>query len=284
MRTFVNNAYGKLKKVLLCPIDNYRIEPINEIAKGWIEAGYEMDYELCKKQHENLIRAYEENGVSVELIAPEENLTYQVFARDFGICLKEGYVLGHFKEPCRQGETVCYEKKLKELGVPCIARCTSGCFEGGDFCFLDENTLLMGVIDRTDPVGFESIKAQLDDLGYEMVPIKVDRKYLHIDIIINIIAKDTVIICPELLPEAIINRFKRRNFNMLTITKEEVLEYAANIQGLGDGKVLSSTSNVKMNQRMRELGLEVIEVDISEIVKGGGGIHCMTFPLIREVR
>ena len=33
---------------------------------------------------------------------------------------------------------------------------------------------------------------------------------------------------------------------------------------------------------MRDLGLEVIEVDISEIVKGGGCIHCMTFPLVRE--
>ena len=140
----------------------------------------------------------------------------------------------------------------------------------------------MGVIDRTDPAGFESVKAQLDDLGYDMVPIKVDRKYLHIDIIINIIAKDTVIICPDLLPENIVNRFKRRGFNMIEITKEEVLEYAANIQGLGDGKVLSSTTNVKTNQRMRDLGLEVIEVDISEIVKGGGGIHCMTFPLVRE--
>lgn len=69
---------------------------------------------------------------------------------------------------------------------------------------------------------------------------------------------------------------------MIEITKEEVLAYAANIQGLGDGKVISANTNTKTNQRMREFGLEVIEVDISEIVKGGGGIHCMTFPLIRE--
>jgi len=282
MATFVNNAYGKLKKVLLCPADYYRIEPINGISRKWMEQGYEMDYELCKKQHKALIQAYEDNGVEVELIEPKEGLTYQIFARDFGICLKEGYVLGHFKEPVRQPETALCEKKLKELGVPCIARCTAGCFEGGDFCFLDENTLLMGVIDRTDPAGFDSVKAQLSDLGYEMTPIYVDRKYLHIDIIINIIAKDTVIICPDLLPDGIVQRFKRRNFKMIEITKEEVLAYAANIQGLGDGKVISANTNTKTNQRMREFGLEVIEVDISEIVKGGGGIHCMTFPLIRE--
>lgn len=282
MNTFVNNAYGTLKKVLLCPADFYQIEPINGISKKWMSEGYQMDYELCKKQHQALVQAYQDNGVEVELIEASEGLTYQIFARDFGICVKEGVVLGHFKEPCRQKETALYEQKLKELGIPIVARCTNGCFEGGDFCFLDENTLLMGIIDRTDLAGFESVKAQLSDLGYEMSPIYVDRKYLHIDIIINIIAKDTVIICPELLPDGIVQRFKRRNFKMIEITKEEVLEYAANIQGLGNGKVISACTNTKTNQRMRDLGLEVIEVDISEIVKGGGGIHCMTFPLIRE--
>lgn len=282
MKTFVNNAYGKLKRVLLCPSDYYQIEPINEISRKWMREDYQMDYDLCRQQHKALVKAYEDNGVKVELIEPKEGLTYQIFARDFGICVKEGYVLGHFKEPCRQGETLLYEKKLKDLGIPCVARCTSGCFEGGDFCFLDENTLLMGVIDRTDIAGFESVRAQLSDLGYEMTPVFVDRKYLHIDIIINIIAKKTVIICPELLSDGIVQRFRRRGFQMIEITKEEVVDYAANIQGLGDGKVISADTNTRTNQRLRDLGFEVIEVDISEIVKGGGGIHCMTFPLERE--
>lgn len=284
MKTFVNNAYGKLKKVLLCPIDNYVIQPINFVAKSWMEKGHEMDYELCKKQHEALVKAYQDNGVEVEFVEAKEGLVYQVFARDFGICLKEGYVLGHFKEPCRQGETEVYEKRLAELGVPCIARCTSGCFEGGDFCFLDEHTLLMGVIDRTDMAGFNSVKEQVNDLGYELIPVKVDRKYLHIDVCINIIAENTVIICPDILPDGIVKRFERRGFQMIKITPEEVMQYAANIQGIGDGKVISSSTNTVTNERMRALGLEVIEVDISEIVKGGGGIHCMTFPLEREAK
>ncbi|WP_206537514.1 arginine deiminase family protein [Listeria aquatica] len=32
---------------------------------------------------------------------------------------------------------------------------------------------------------------------------------------------------------------------------------------------------------MKELGLEVIEINLEEILKGGGGPHCMTFPLER---
>lgn len=33
---------------------------------------------------------------------------------------------------------------------------------------------------------------------------------------------------------------------------------------------------------MRAYGLKVIEVDLKEILKGGGGPHCMSFPLERE--
>jgi len=32
---------------------------------------------------------------------------------------------------------------------------------------------------------------------------------------------------------------------------------------------------------MRKRGIKVTEVDITEIVKAGGGPHCMTFPLSR---
>ena len=138
------------------------------------------------------------------------------------------------------------------------------------------------MIDRTDMSGFNSVKEQLDSLGYDVIPVPVARKYLHIDVCINIIAKNTVIICPDILPEGVVARFERRGFNMIKITPEEVMQYSANIQSLGNGKVISSTTNTKVNQIMRDLGLEVIEVDISEIVKGGGGIHCMTFPLVRE--
>lgn len=282
MKTYVNNGYGTLKKILLCPIDNYKILPINVISKQWLAEGNTLDFDLCKKQHEALQKVYRDNGVEIEMMEPEEKLVYQVFARDGGVCLKEGYVLGRLKEPTRQGEEIQYEKKMNELDIPCIARCTSGCFEGGDFCFLDENTLLQGIIDRTDWAGFNSVKDQVDALGYDLIPVPIARKYLHIDICINIIAKDTVILCPEILPEGIIARFKRRGFRIIEITPEEVLAFSANVQSLGKGRVVSATTNTKINKIMRDMGLEVFEVDISEIVKGGGGIHCMTAELVRE--
>ena len=33
---------------------------------------------------------------------------------------------------------------------------------------------------------------------------------------------------------------------------------------------------------MKALGFELVEVDLVELLKAGGGPHCMTFPIIRE--
>lgn len=36
-----------------------------------------------------------------------------------------------------------------------------------------------------------------------------------------------------------------------------------------------------VNEQMHAYGLKVIEVDLKEILNGGGGPHCMSFPLER---
>lgn len=45
------------------------------------------------------------------------------------------------------------------------------------------------------------------------------------------------------------------------------------------GKVLFSERGVKTLKNLEKSGVEVITVDISEINKLGGGIHCSTLPL-----
>lgn len=157
-RCFVKNSTGVLKKVLLCPPNYMKLQPINVIADKWIKENNGLNIEKCIKEHNDLIKAYEENGVEVVLMKPEAKLTNEVFARDFGGCIREGYILGNFKEPIRYGETIAYKNKMEELGVPCVAKVSKGYFEGGDFWFLDDNTLAIGVIARTDETAIIEIK------------------------------------------------------------------------------------------------------------------------------
>ncbi len=190
-RCFVKNSTGVLKKVLLCPPNYMKLQPINVIADKWIKENNGLNIEKCIKEHNDLIKAYEENGVEVVLMKPEAKLTNEVFARDFGGCIREGYILGNFKEPIRYGETIAYKSKMEELGIPCVAKVSKGYFEGGDFWFLDDNTLAIGVIARTDETAIIEINDQISKFGYEIIPVKCSEENLHLDMCFNIVDEKT---------------------------------------------------------------------------------------------
>lgn len=282
MKTYVNNGTGVLKRVLLCSPEYLEFEAINVITEGWIEKGEKANIAECLREHDEFVQAYRENGVEVELIKTNKNLTYQVFARDFGGCVKEGVIMGRFREPCRIGETAEYEKKLKELNIPVVARCTSGAFEGGDFWMIDEYTIAQGIIARTDNAGFYNVKSQVEELGYTMIGVPCNRRNLHLDMCFNIVAEKTAVVCKEALPDNFLKLLEKRGFTLIDVPQEGVFKHFCNLQCLGNDRVLTLKSNKIVNEKMRALGLKTIELDIKEILKGGGGPHCMTFPLERE--
>lgn len=277
------NVTGTLRKVLLCPPDYYSIKGYNNpVAKvTCAEDGGDIDHEKAKAQHKELIKTYLELGIDVELMEPDPNCIYQVFARDFGGNVREGAIMGLFKEPQRWPETALWEAKLRELGIPNAARCTAGVVEGGDFTMIDDHTLLFGLYDRTDPIGVQSVGFQLEELGYSVETVRVPAKWMHLDGSLNVIAEDVVIICKDIMPAGIIERFERRGFDIIDVKPEDIFSLGANVEAIGGHRVIAA-AGTKMNDTLREHGIEVIEVEVDEILRGGGCIHCMTFPLIRE--
>lgn len=280
-KKFVRNSTGVLKKVLLCPPNYMKLQPINVIAEKWISENNKLNIDRCMEEHKELIQAYNENGVEVELMKPDAKLTNEVFARDFGGCIGEGYILGNFREPIRFGETKAYEDKMEELGIPCVAKVTKGIFEGGDFWFLDDNTLAIGEIARTDETAIQEIGDQISKFGYNIIPVKCPKENLHLDMCFNIVAEKLAVVCRQALPDSFIKILEDRKFELIDIPQEGVFKHHCNLQALGNGRVISLKANEAVNQKLKAFGLNVIELDLKEVLKSGGGPHCMTFPLVR---
>lgn len=278
---YVSNATNELKKVIVCSPKYYKFNAINEITKAWMEKGETEQNDLMVKEWQTLIDAYKENGVKVIEMEPQESLEVQTFARDFGAMIKEGAIIGKFRHPARQKETAVYEAKLKELGVPIVARCNAGCFEGGDFWMIDEHTIAFGLVDRTDQAGVDNLREQLQKFGYTVVGVPVALEHLHLDMCFNIVAPKVCLASKSVLPFWFIKMLERRDFTIIDVPEELIEKHGCNVQALGNNKVLGIKNNESVNKDLEAAGVEVIKLPLEQILKAGGGPHCMTYPVER---
>ena len=275
---FVKNSTGKLKQVLMSYPQYLSIEPINVISKHFKD--HQLDKKKIDEEFNLLVQTYQNLGIEVFFLPPIETYPDAVFARDFGACLKDGYILGRFKHEYRKNERKAYEKKMQELNIPQLFKIHEGYFEGGDFFFLDDKTIVIGLLERTNQIGYQEIKEHFKN-QYEVLFVESDPEFLHLDMCFNLIDEHLALICKDAFDISFLQELQKRKIELIEVSKEDIFRHGLNVQALGDKKVLALKKNHDINLQIKQKGYEVIELDITEILKCGGGIHCMTFPLKR---
>ncbi|MGN0370084.1 MAG: dimethylarginine dimethylaminohydrolase family protein [Butyrivibrio sp.] len=276
---FVKDGTSILKRVLVSRPQFLKPAPINEIAKLWKDTTPDVDKML--KEHREFVDAYRNAGVEVEFLEPDEDRPNSVFSRDFGCCVKEGYIMGNFKLDMRYKEHVDYKKRMEALNIPMIGEVKEGTFEGGDFMFMNEKWVVVGMADRTNEAGLKEIGRILEPLGYEVTGVRLNASYLHLDMCFNLVDENLAVSYKDGLPKDFQKLLEKRGIEIIDVPEKAIFLHGCNLQALGNHRVLSLKSNEIVNERLATKGMEVIELDITEILKAGGGPHCMTFPLLR---
>ena len=69
---------------------------------------------------------------------------------------------------------------------------------------------------------------------------------------------------------------------IVEVEYREAKNLGVNLVALGDGKVLSMAGAEDLNAKMRALGFEVYDPDMSMFTLGGGGVHCLSQALCRR--
>jgi N-dimethylarginine dimethylaminohydrolase len=279
---YFDNEYGKLRKVLLCPPKYFRWEAINEVAKKNLEMPQKFSYELALEQHNELADALRTAGVEVYFIEPSEPHHYMVYTRDFGKNVERGVLLGRFRLPVRMGEEDLFEKYLREKGFPIVGKVACGAFEGGDVHFVDRETMAVGVGARSTMEAVESARKILSPEGVDVIPVKFDPKYLHLDLLFVVIAEKLCLACPEGLPEDFLNLLKKKKFELIEVSKEDAMQLKNNVLAIDEKTILSFKENTEVNKKLKAYGFEVLTPHLSMFTMGGGGPRCLTFPLERD--
>ena len=277
-----DNEFSRLKTAILCPPTYFEIrKPINVIQAKWHERGRGPDPEIRGRQYEIFKNTLSREGVTVWEISPSDQYTYQIFTRDICVMSNQGAIIANLKFDPRKGEEKAAEKELISRGISIsFAFEYPAIFEGGDFVFIDKENVLLGIGDRTNRDALKKLSALLPSVHIH--PVYLPEGYLHLDVVLNIVSRNIALAYLPALDNDTRSYLESSQIRIIEVSSEEQETMGTNALAIGSNRIIAAGSNRQVNEQMKKAGLDVIEIDMSEILKGGGGPRCMTLPVLRE--
>ena len=188
--------------------------------------------------------------------------------------------------------------------------------EGGDVLVLSPETVMVGLGERTAPAGMEILARRLFAEGtvknVVVVHLRHDRSVMHLDTVFTMIDVNKFNVFPGMLDNVDVHILTSASAEKIHVVHSDGLESALaetlgrddlemiptggdaigrlreqwddgnNTVALAPGVVIAYARNQETNRRLRQAGVEVLELDASELCRGRGGSRCMTQPVLRD--
>ena len=285
---YLKSETGPLLDVLLGPADTFRwLGPENaefsSLVRDSLRRGRVYDQALAEKQHAEMVHAYQQSGTRCHFLPVDEGTPMQVFARDSSFMTPYGAVICQLANPRRRGEYAPALRFYLDNNVPIYDMVSMGNFEGGDFNIIRPGVALVGYTDhRSEGVAARQVAQWFIDEGWEIKFAPIDPFYVHIDLMVCMLTENCAAVCLDTTDDEIVVWLKQKNIEIVPASFEETMALGCNVVALGNDKVLSTLVAKDLNQKMRAVGLEVYDPDMTMFTWAGGGVHCMCQPLRRD--
>jgi N-dimethylarginine dimethylaminohydrolase len=260
------------RRYLMCPPEHFAVTySINP----WMRPGQVTDPATAMRQWARLRQVYLDLGHDVRTIEPVRGLPDMVFAAN-GATVIGGRVLGaRFRYPQRAKEAGAYLVWFCDHGYPQV-RAAEHVNEGeGDILFTGR-ALLAGYGFRTDRAAAAELAGVF---GLPVVSLRLtDPRFYHLDTALCVLDSDTAMYYPPAFDDAGRAAIAAQ-FAELIEAKDEDAEVLG-LNAVSDGlHVVLPVQARSLAAQLRERGFEPLGVDMSELLKGGGGPKCCTLEL-----
>ena len=175
---------------------------------------------------------------------------------------------------------------LARLGVPILKTVHgTGTFEGADVFYLTDDVVLIGRGLRSNDEGCRQVAHLLTDIGMTPIIVEMAHGTGHLDGGLSIVDRRTALVWPYHCPIRAYETLRRLGYTVIEVPDhaEASRNAALNIVPLAPGAVLMPAGNPHTRQALESAKITCQEVDVAELLKGGGSVHCMTGVLQRDV-
>jgi N-dimethylarginine dimethylaminohydrolase len=279
----VDSEYGRLRDVLIGPVDHFRWQPGNAVAQRAERVALHFDYAVAKAQYGEMLDAYRQAGVEVHVPPADPHLPYQIFARDSSAMTPWGALILQCQKVYRRGEYASCIQFYLDREIPIYDCITAGQLEGGDFMVLKPGVAICGYSgERSSEPAVRQLQAWFESEGWEFHTYAFDPHFLHLDVQMGMIAEGLAVVCVEAVEPELVEWLRARDIRAIPISYGEAMQLGTNVVALGDERVLVPASSQHLIEACRAEGLTVYDPDVSMIANGGGAVHCMCQALRRD--
>jgi N-dimethylarginine dimethylaminohydrolase len=260
------------RSYLMCPPSHFAV---TYAINPWMRPDRPTDVDLAMRQWARLRQVHLDLGHDVRTIEPVAGLPDMVYAAN-GATVVNGMVLGvRFAHPERAGEAGAYLDWFRESGSWDVREAGVVNEGEGDILFTGR-VLLAGYGFRSDRAAAGELEAAF---GLPVVSLRlVDPRFYHLDTALCVLDSDTAMYYPAAFDDEA-RAALAGQFAELIEAKDEDAEVLG-LNAVSDGRhVVLPVQARKLAFQLRERGFEPVGVDLSELLKGGGGPKCCTLEL-----
>lgn len=273
--TFIGRAEG------YCKNEAY-IEIVNEAQR----AGLPEESKLIE-EFANFKSALEKHGVEVRTPEYVGKFVYdQLTPRDIAVVVGHKLVLCNMVRPSRKYEVGGIFSQIKEFSgrePDILIPPPDALLEGGDI-IIDKGRIFVGISQRSNQAGFEWLQTQFlnefDIIPLYTKPLTENENVLHLDCTFNPVGENFALIYVDgfsKIPDAL------REYEWIEVDKKEQGALATNVLSISKDRLIARDHPdcKRVNDRLREKGIEVIEIPFDGAPLTGGSFRCCSLPLIR---
>ena len=239
----------------------------------WMNQDKPLDRDLAERQWDELRQTLESlPNVEIELIEPQAGLPDLVFTANAGVVKDKLFISSRFRHPERQGESPHFEHWFAEHGYQVKLLPNDLQFEGAGDMLKADGTWFGGYYFRTEP---QALAVIAEMLGEEVLPLRlIDQHYYHLDTCFCPL-DDSIMYYPGAFDEYATAVLREQFPDATEVTTDEAAYFSCNAVVVGNHIVMNKVSS-RLNKIFSDRGFECHPVSLSEFIKAGGSVKCLT--------